>query len=286
MRLCLAESPGHGSLTLGTGLGLVYNTVRFVKRRIVDNCASLPGGDTNTRGTQQMKIILLDYVYKHGVAGEVIDVADGYARNFLIPKGLAVQATPGELKRAEKLREQAAARRAALDNKMNELARIIDGVELIFGRRAASTGKLFGSVTTQEIADALLEKTAVDINRRRISQQQLREIGTHEVPVRLGTDLSPILQITIVREEELAETLAAREAAARGEEVDAEATEVAAEAPAEVVSVDEAAAEATEAAAEAPADMETEILPMSAVNEAIERLNEETGEAADEEKPE
>lgn len=233
-----------------------------------------------------MKIILLDYVYKHGVAGEVIDVADGYARNFLIPKGLAVQATPGELKRAEKLREQAAARRAALDNKMNELARIIDGVELIFGRRAASTGKLFGLVTTQEIADALLEKTAVDINRRRISQQQLREIGTHEVPVRLGTDLSPILQITIVREEELAETLAAREAAARGEDVDAEATEVAAEAPAEVVSVDEAAAEATEAAAEAPADMETEILPMSAVNEAIERLNEETGEAADEEKPE
>lgn len=233
-----------------------------------------------------MKIILLDYVYKHGVAGEVIDVADGYARNFLIPKGLAVQATPGELKRAEKLREQAAVRRAALDNKMNELARIIDGVELIFGRRAASTGKLFGLVTTQEIADALLEKTAVDINRRRISQQQLREIGTHEVPVRLGTDLSPILQITIVREEELAETLAAREAAARGEEVDAEATEVAAEAPAEVVSVDEAAAEATEAAAEAPADMETEILPMSAVNEAIERLNEETGEAADEEKPE
>lgn len=233
-----------------------------------------------------MKIILLDYVYKHGVAGEVIDVADGYARNFLIPKGLAVQATPGELKRAEKLREQAAVRRAALDNKMNELARIIDGVELIFGRRAASTGKLFGSVTTQEIADALLEKTGVDINRRRISQQQLREIGTHEVPVRLGTDLSPILQITIVREEELAETLAAREAAARGEDVDAEATEVAAEAPAEVVSVDEAAAEATEAAAEAPADMETEILPMSAVNEAIERLNEETGEAADEEKPE
>ena len=234
-----------------------------------------------------MKIILLDYVYKHGVAGEVIDVADGYARNYLIPKGLAVQATPGELKRAEKLREQAAVRRAALENKMNELARIIDGVELIFGRRAASTGKLFGSVTTQEIADSLLEKTGVDINRRRISQQPLREIGTHEVPVRLGTDLSPVLQITIVREEELAETLAAREAAARGEDVEGEAGE---ETP-EVTSVDEAVAEAAaEAVAEveesaAPADMETEILPMSAVNEAIERLNEE-GAADDEEKPE
>lgn len=244
-----------------------------------------------------MKIILLDYVYKHGVAGEVIDVADGYARNYLIPKGLAVQATPGELKRAEKLRDQAAARRAALENKMNELARIIDGVELIFGRRAASTGKLFGSVTTQEIADALMEKTAVDINRRRISQQPLREVGTHEVPVRLGTDISPVLLITIVREEELAETLAAREAAARGEDVEGEAEDAADEQ--EVVSVDdvvaEAAAEVDEVAAEEPAEdaappteMETEILPMSAVNEAIERFNEDGAEAADEdeEKPE
>lgn len=181
-----------------------------------------------------MKIILLDYVYKHGVAGEVIDVADGYARNYLIPKGLAVQATPGELKRAEKLRDQAAARRAALENKMNELARIIDGVELIFGRRAASTGKLFGSVTTQEIADALMEKTAVDINRRRISQQALREIGVHDVSVRLGSEISPVLRVVVVREEELAEYLRA----ASGE-VEAEAEPVAeaegADAPAEEV---------------------------------------------------
>jgi large subunit ribosomal protein L9 len=169
-----------------------------------------------------MKVILLDYVYKHGVAGEVIDVADGFARNYLIPKGLAVKATEGELNRAKKLREQAAAKRAALENRMNELAHEIDGVELIFGRRAASTGKLFGSVTTQEIADALMEKTGVDINRRRISQQGLREVGTHEVPVRLGSDISPTLQVIIVREDELADFLAAREA---GETDEAEAGE-------------------------------------------------------------
>ncbi len=160
-----------------------------------------------------MKVILLKYVYKHGVEGEVIDVADGFARNYLIPRGLAVQATEGELKRAAKLREQAAAKRAALDNQLNELARQIDGVELIFGRRAAPTGKLFGSVTTQEIADALLEKTGVDINRRRISQQQIREIGTHEVPVRLGNEISPILKVTVVREDELADFLKKREVA-------------------------------------------------------------------------
>lgn len=172
-----------------------------------------------------MKVILLEYVYKHGVAGEVINVADGFARNYLIPRGLAVQATPGELKRAQKLREQAAARRAALDKQLNELARLIDGVELVFGRRAAVTGKLFGSVTTQEIAQALFEKTGVDINRRRISQQPLREVGTHDVPVRLGTEMSPTLKVTIVPEQELADYLAAQAGEAEAEApVEAEAT--------------------------------------------------------------
>ncbi len=200
-----------------------------------------------------MRVILLDYVYKHGVAGEVIDVADGFARNFLIPKGLAVKATESELKRASKLREQAAAKRAALDNHMNELARIIDGVEVVFGRRAASTGKLFGSVTSQDIADALMEATGVDINRRRISQQGVREIGTHDVTVRLGNEIAPVLKVTVVREDELAEFLAQREAAANAP-AEAEETETPAEAEttaqAEAV-VEETAAEVEVAEADA-----------------------------------
>jgi large subunit ribosomal protein L9 len=166
------------------------------------------------QGLSAMKVILLDYVYKHGVAGEVIEVADGFARNYLIPRKLAVKATPSELKRASKLREQATARRAALDNRLNELARQIDGVELVFGRRAAPTGKLFGSVTTQEIADALNQQTGVDINRRRLSQQSLREVGTHMVPVRLGNEISPTLKVVIVAEQDLNEYLASR----RGEQ--------------------------------------------------------------------
>jgi len=181
------------------------------------------------KGPGVMKVILLDYVYKHGVAGEVIEVADGFARNFLIPKRLAVKATPGELKRASKLREQSAARRAALEHQMNELARIIDGVELVFGRRAAVTGKLFGSVTTTEIAEALYEKTGVDINRRRISQQPLRETGTHEIPVRLGNEISPMLKITIVPEQELADYLRQVEGVGEEEAAPAEAEEVAVE---------------------------------------------------------
>jgi large subunit ribosomal protein L9 len=178
-----------------------------------------------------MKVILLDYVYKHGVAGEVINVSDGYARNFLIPRKLAVKATESEMKRAVKLREQAAARRAALEDRLNEIARRIDGVELVFGRRAAATGKLFGSVTTTEIAEELMKATGEDINRRRISQQPLREIGMHQVPVRMGTEFSPTLKVIIVPEQELVEFLAARQ---RGENPEIEApSEAAAEEPVE-----------------------------------------------------
>lgn len=179
-----------------------------------------------------MKVILLADVYKQGVAGEVVEVADGYARNYLIPKKLAAKATQTELARAERLRETAAARKAELENRLNDLARQIDGVELVFGRRAANTGKLFGSVTTSDIAQALYEKVGIDINRRRISQQAIREIGLFEVPVRLGTEISPALRIHVVREEELASFLAARGAA---EAAAAQAAEpvMEAEAPAE-----------------------------------------------------
>ena len=166
-----------------------------------------------------MDVILLQDLYKHGVAGEVVKVADGFARNYLIPRKMAIKASKSALRQTEAMRQNVEARKAQYSNMLNDLARQIDGVELIFGRRAASTGKLFGSVTTQEIADALDGKTGVDLNRRRISQQSLREIGTHHVPVRLGSEISPTLVITIVPEDELQEFLAARE---RGEMVSAE----------------------------------------------------------------
>jgi large subunit ribosomal protein L9 len=212
-----------------------------------------------------MKVILLADVYKHGVAGEVVDVKDGFARNWLIPKKLAVKATDGALKQAEHLRAQAASRKAALDDRLNDLGRQINGVELVFGRRASPTGKLFGSVTTTEIAEALNAKTGIDINRRRISQVPLREVGTHEVPVRLGTEVSPMLKVVIVREEDYANYLKQQEAPA------AEAAAEGGENPVETVT------EAVENAAEAIVD---------AVKGAVEAVREViSGEPADEEEP-
>lgn len=170
-----------------------------------------------------MKVILTADVYKHGVAGEIIDVADGFARNWLLPQNLAKKATPGALKQLDNLRAQAAARKAALDERLNDLARQIDGVELFFARRASPTGKLFGSVTTGEIAAELNRVTGIDINRRRISQTTLREIGTHDVPVRLGSEISPALKVTIVREEQFGAFMEARASAQATPDGDEEA---------------------------------------------------------------
>ncbi len=207
-----------------------------------------------------MQVILLQDLYKHGVAGEVVKVADGFARNYLIPNKMAIQATSSALKQTEAVRQNVEARKAQYNNMLNDLARQIDGVELIFGRRAASTGKLFGSVTTQEIADELDRATGVDINRRRISQQSLREVGTHQVAVRLGNEMSPVLTVTIVPEDELPEFLAARE---RGEEVRAEdlMTEgfrYQTSAEDEVAEEDAEEGENVEATEEAPAELEAE----------------------------
>ena len=165
-----------------------------------------------------MKVILKEYVYKHGVAGDVINVADGFARNYLIPRGLAIKATPGALRENQHLIKQSAQRREELHNMEHEAAQKIHGVELVFGVKAGKNRKLYGSITTRDIAQALLEKTGVDINRRRISERPLRELGVHEVPVRIAAHVSPMLRIVVIREEEVAPYLAGQQIASLAEE--------------------------------------------------------------------
>ena len=158
-----------------------------------------------------MKVILTQYVYKHGVAGDVVRVANGFARNYLIPRKLAVKATKKALEESQNLMAESAIRRNELNEQLIRVSRQIDGTELVFGRKAGSNGKLYGSVTTMDIAEALLEATGIDINRRRISERPLRELGTFEVPIRMGQDLSPIIKVSIMREEDLAAFLSEAE---------------------------------------------------------------------------
>jgi len=153
-----------------------------------------------------MKVILTEYVYKHGVPGDVVEVADGFARNWLIPRKLAVPATKENLAKMESLRQQAEANRAQINERIREAAAKIDGLEIVFGVKAGSNNKLYGSITSQMIKDAIFKQTGVDINRRPI-----RELGRYEVPIRMG-EISPVVRVIVVREEELPAFLAAREA--------------------------------------------------------------------------
>ncbi|MDT8896722.1 50S ribosomal protein L9 [Thermanaerothrix sp. 4228-RoL] len=150
-----------------------------------------------------MKVLLIKDVYKLGRAGDVKKVADGYARNYLIPQGLAVLATPGALKRAETIRAQAAARREALNNELSGVAQRINGLVLTFAARASETGKLYGSVTPQMIAEAINQKLGTQINRHQVETEPIRTLGEHFARVRLTVDLLPEVRIIVHREGEV-----------------------------------------------------------------------------------
>lgn len=154
-----------------------------------------------------MKVILTEYVYMHGVAGDIVDVANGFARNFLIPQGKAVAATEENLAEQAQLLEKAAIRRAELNDQLRAVADRLEGLQLVFGRKAGRNGKLYGSVTTMDIADAILNNSGVDINRRRVSERSLRELGTFDVPIRMSAELAPVVTVHIVPEEDVEDTL-------------------------------------------------------------------------------
>lgn len=149
-----------------------------------------------------MKVLLVKDVYKLGRAGEVKRVADGYGRNYLLPQGMAVLATPGALKQADRIRQEASVKRQELNQELSGIAEKLSGTVLSFPARASETGKLYGSVTTQMIADALSQKAGVEITRRQIDAQPLRSLGEHRVNVRLTVDLVPEVTVIVYREGE------------------------------------------------------------------------------------
>lgn len=174
-----------------------------------------------------MKILLMKDVFKLGRAGDIKKVADGYGRNYLIPQGLAVLATPGAVKQAERIRAKAAERRQALNGELSGLAENIQGTRLLFAAKAGETDKLYGSITSQQIAEAITEETTFEIKRQQLDMQPIRTLGDHTVVVRLTMDLVPEFTVTVYREGEAVpgSKEAEAEAAAEAEAVAVEATE-------------------------------------------------------------
>ena len=151
----------------------------------------------------EMKVLLLKDVYKLGRAGDVKRVADGYGRNYLLPQGLAVLATPGALKQAESIRAEATTHREALNQEMSSVAERLNGALIAFPAKASETGKLYGSITTQMIAAAVSKQAGIEILRRQIDTQPLRALGEHKVHIRLTVDLVPEVTVIVHREGEV-----------------------------------------------------------------------------------
>jgi large subunit ribosomal protein L9 len=216
-----------------------------------------------------MKVLLLQDVFKLGRAGDVKRVADGYGRNYLMPQGLAVLATPGALKQVDRIKAQANVKRDALNEELGAVADQLNGMVLSFTERASETGKLYGSVNAQMIAESITEKTGVEISRSQVYTQPLRTLGEHTVQIRLTVDLLPEVTVIVNSEGEEEDIIVMQEPARP--ESDEEVEEVEEEASVE------SSAEAEELEDEPETEESEEDL------EAAELIEETEGETSEEE---
>jgi large subunit ribosomal protein L9 len=153
-----------------------------------------------------MKVLLLEDVYKLGRAGEVKKVAPGYARNYLMPQGLAVLATPGALKMADRIKKEGEVKRARVNQELGGVAEQLEGKRFTFPAKASETRRLYGSINTQMIAEAVSDEIGVTVEAKQIESQPLRMLGSHRVAVRLTVDLIPEIEIIVHREGETPES--------------------------------------------------------------------------------
>ena len=145
-----------------------------------------------------MRVILKAEVRGLGRTGEIKDVADGYARNYLLPKGLAIEATGGELKLLAQERQSAKTKKDRAHQDAEELAKRLGEVTLVFKLKAGEQGKTFGSVTAKELADALRNETKTEIDKTKILlHEPVRSLGIHKVEVRLLSDVRANVTVAI-----------------------------------------------------------------------------------------
>jgi large subunit ribosomal protein L9 len=145
-----------------------------------------------------VRVILKAEVRGLGRTGEIKDVADGYARNYLLPKGLAIEATGGELKVLARERQTEKTKKDHAHQDAEELAQRLSEITLVFKLKAGEQGKTFGSVTAKEVADALKKQSKADIDKTKIVlHEPLRSLGVHKVEVRLLSDVRANVTVAI-----------------------------------------------------------------------------------------
>ncbi len=230
-----------------------------------------------------MNVILKQDVDSLGLRGDVVNVARGYARNFLLPRGLAEVATPALVKELEKRATMARRHEAKTVDEAGALAKRLESLELRFDVTAGPTGTLFGSVTATNVADRLWDEEKIRVDRRKVGMDTIKRIGRYTVPVELFADVTAGLRLVVApegqelpSEEELAAAEAAEAEAAQAEAAQAEA----AQADAAQADADRAAAAPPEPAAFEPAADPAEIPAESTPDDVLEA---EQGELAPDE---
>jgi large subunit ribosomal protein L9 len=147
-----------------------------------------------------MEVILRQSVDNLGQPGDVVKVSPGYARNYLLPRGIAFEATPGNLKRIARERERLQAAEDQRRSKAQELAARLEQVSLTFSARVGEEGKLFGSVTAADIAHQL-EAQGLQVERRMIDlHEPIKALGVYRVPVRLHADVKPEVRVWVIKQ--------------------------------------------------------------------------------------
>ena len=145
-----------------------------------------------------MRVVFIEDVEGVALGGEVKEVKNGFARNYLIPKNLAAPATHNNLQRIHKLTKNAATSRTYRLDEMKNLAGTLDGTEIGIEMRAGSNNRLYGSVTGTMVADALAEETGIEIERRSVQlDDPIRDVGTYEVQLRLYSDVNALIKVTV-----------------------------------------------------------------------------------------
>ena len=148
-----------------------------------------------------MKVVFLEDVPNVAHSGEIKEVADGYARNLLIPKKLALIANSAAIKLAEARSRAKARQQAETEAELQELANQIDGKEITLKARAGSKDRLYGSITSADIAAELEKSNGVVIDKRKIDlEEHIHQLGSYEITVRLGMDITPKVKVNVIEE--------------------------------------------------------------------------------------
>ena len=169
-----------------------------------------------------MKVILLEDVAGTGIAGDVVNVANGYARNKLLPSGIAIEASKNNMKTLEHRRAKLAAKRAEDIASAKAQAELMDGKEVSFTAKAGEGGKLFGSITSQDIATSMNEKYGFEIDKKKVDLNlPLKELGIHDVTIKIFSEVTATVKVIIEPEGGVAPVAAPAEEI--GEEVAEEA---------------------------------------------------------------